>query len=87
MELRGIKITLEPIIFLFIFGWAVLNGTKVDTNLLMWKICHIDEGFEESVCQNLSTAENDKIQSAIQIQVNNFELVRRGALEKYYSIN
>ena len=66
------KITLEPVIFLFAFGYSVFNK-QLQTNLLLWKVCHVELGHVESICDNL-TAHNE-IQNKVQIRVNNFEIV------------
>ena len=77
------KITLEPFIFLAIFGWSAMNGTPVRTKLLSWKICEIDLGYEEDLCKNISS--NDTVQSQVQIKVNEFEMVNEW-LSKVYII-
>ena len=33
--------TIEPVILLMGLAFSVLSGAQVQTNLLMWKICHI----------------------------------------------
>ena len=67
------KITLEPFIFLAIFGWCAMNGTPVRTKLISWKICEIDLGYEEVLCKNISS--NSTVESLVQIKVNEFEMV------------
>ena len=39
----------------------------------MWKVCHLEFGHEESICQNLS--EHKSVQAQVQIRTNNFEMV------------
>ena len=77
------KITLEPFIFLAIFGWSAMNTVQVRTKLLIWKICEIDLGYEESLCKNISS--NSTIESQVQIKVNEFEMVNDW-LSKVYTI-
>jgi len=67
------RVTIEPFIFLAIFGWSAMNGAQVRTKLLISKICEIDLGYEEIVCQNISA--NATIESEVQIKVNEFEMV------------
>ena len=54
-------------------SFAILSGAQVQTNLLMWKICHLEMNYEENVCKNLTTHED--IQNKVQIRTNNFEIV------------
>ena len=35
--------TIEPVILLMGLAFSVLSGAQVQTNLLMWKICHIGQ--------------------------------------------
>lgn len=35
-------------------GWNIISGAQISTNLLMWKICHIQLNYTEQVCGNLS---------------------------------
>ena len=67
------KITLEPFVFLVFFGWSAMNSVQVRTKLLIWKICEIDLGYDEFLCQNVSS--NATIESEIQIKVNEIEIV------------
>ena len=68
-------ISLEPVIFLFGFGWSILNSSKVHTNLLIWKICHLELGYNETICDDLSSENNTDIMTDVQIRLNNFEMV------------
>ena len=69
------KITIEPVILLFAVAYSVLSSAQVQTNLLMWKICHLDMNYEDKICKNLS--EHEEIQNEVQIRTNNFEIVGR----------
>lgn len=69
------SINLEPLIFLFSLGWGIYTGVQTQTNLLMWKICHIEMGHPEDICQNLTLSENDDVQSTVQQRVNTFNIV------------
>ena len=68
-------VTLEPVIFLFGFGWSILNSSKVHTNLLMWKICHLEFGHNETICTDLTNESYKNVMEQVQIRLNNFEMV------------
>ena len=69
-------VTLEPVIFLFGFGWSILNSSKVHTNLLMWKICHLEFGYNDTICTDLTNESHVEVMEQVQIRLNNFEMVR-----------
>ena len=69
------QLTLEPMVLIFSFAWGLESGAKLDTNLLMWKVCHIELGFNETICQNLTADEQDEIQTTVQRRVNDFGMV------------
>ena len=68
------KITLEPVIFLFAFAYSIILSMQTQTNLLIWKVCTLENNHSEEVCGNLSSFSD--IQANVQIRVNNFELVQ-----------
>ena len=72
--------TLEPVIFLFGFGWSILNSSKVHTNLLMWKICHLEFGHNETICTDLTNESYKNVMEQVQIRLNNFEMVSKVTL-------
>jgi hypothetical protein len=43
------KVTLEPAIFLFGCMFGILYGVQVQTNLQLWKICHIELGYNDTL--------------------------------------
>ena len=47
------SITLEPAIVSFILGLALILGAQIQTDLLIWKICHIELNNTEDACANL----------------------------------
>jgi hypothetical protein len=69
------KLTLEPLIFVFSLGWAVQSGAQLGTNLLMWKVCHLEMGYNKTICDNLTLAENEEVQTLVQSRVNDFQMV------------
>ena len=73
VKLRS-SITLEPFLFLYIFGWSAMNSSQVRTKLLYWKICHIEMDEDDEVCRNITSYE--AIESKVQIRVNEFEMVK-----------
>ena len=69
------KITIEPVLFLFSFGWYAMLSSQVETNLLMWKICSFEFNQSEATCANFSA--NPQLEDQIYIRVNDFELIRK----------
>ena len=41
-------------------AFAIIFGAQIPTNLLMWKICHVQLNYSLEVCSNLS-AGNQKM--------------------------
>ena len=41
------SLTLEPVIFLYIFGPAIVYGTALTQNMLIQKMCRVKLGFSE----------------------------------------
>lgn len=68
------SITIEPVVFLFQFGIFAVKGAQLPTNLLIWKICVMELGYPESVCNNLTLEENKDIESEVQKHVNHFQM-------------
>ena len=68
-------ISLEPSIFLFMLSSCLVSGAELQTNLIIWKVCHFEFGYNETICENLDQAENEDIQSEVQTRVNNFQMV------------
>jgi len=67
------NITLEPMILMYIGSLGIINGSEVQTNLKLWKVCHLTLNYTEEVCDNLS--EHNETQNEVQKYVNNFDLV------------
>jgi PCFT/HCP family folate transporter-like MFS transporter 1/3 len=71
--LRQFKsITIEPALFVYTFGLGIVLGAQITTNLLIWKICHLELNYPEEICGNLSIEANQKIEGLVQAEVNNF---------------
>eukprot|EP00093_Oithona_nana_P014962 14962.XXX_212304_212664_1 [CDS] Oithona nana genome sequencing. len=70
-------LSLELVIFLYGFGWSILNSSKVHTNLLIWKICHLEFEHNETICDDLSSENHTNIMENVQIRLNNFEMVNQ----------
>ena len=68
-------VTLEPVVFLVKFGSILIVGAQIQTDLLLWKICHLQLGYSELICQNLTSDENDLINDQVQLKANNFLMV------------
>ena len=74
------RITLEPLIFLFTFGMVILGGAKIQTNLLLWKICRLELNYTEDICSNMSSfahlnPEYNDIQNEVQEKANSFLMI------------
>ena len=46
------NITIEPVIFVFVFTNFVANGAQQNTNILLHKICVDSVGYNTTVCEN-----------------------------------
>ena len=46
------NITIEPVIFAFVFSNFVANGAQQNTNILLQKICMNSVKYNSTVCQN-----------------------------------
>ena len=69
------RITLEPLIFLFTFGMVILDGAQIQTNLLLWKICHLELNYTEDICSNLTLDENNATMIEVQERANSFLMI------------
>ena len=66
--IQGLKsITVEPVIFFFLLGMFILNGAQVPTNILVYKVCHYEMNFTESICENLGDEANKDIEQEVRI--------------------
>ena len=43
-----------------VFGWYLVVGSSVDQNLLLWKACNIELGYNETICDNLGDYETEE---------------------------
>ena len=68
-------LSLEPVVFLVQFGRYALEGAQIQTDLLMWKICHLEKNYSESICSNLTLDEYDDINTMVQTRANNLLMV------------
>ena len=68
-------ISLEPVVFLLQFGRYALEGAQIQTDLLIWKICHLELQYNETICDNLTLDEYDSIQNEVQTRANDFLMV------------
>ena len=48
------QITLEPLTFLDSLSYHVDKGAQVTSDLIIWKMCHIELNFTEEECGNLT---------------------------------
>ena len=68
-------LSLEPVVFLVQFGRFGLEGVQIQTDLLIWKICHLELNYSESVCSNLTLDQYDDINNEIQTRANDFLMI------------
>ena len=67
------SLTLEPFIVLFTIVWYIPEGSQIQRNLLMWKICHIEMNYSHVICDNIYDYED--VSSEVQVRLNDFEMV------------
>ena len=48
----------------------------IQTNLLLWKICHLQLNYSEEVCSNLTLSENESIEIEVQAKANSFLMIQ-----------
>ena len=70
------QITVEPIIILVAICWTIVDGAQIQTNLLLWKICHLQLNYSEEVCSNLTLDENESIEIEVQAKANSFLMIQ-----------
>jgi hypothetical protein len=65
-------ITVEPAIALNRFGLGEIEGGQIQSDLLLWKICHLELNYTEEICGNLTLDEYDFINDEVQAKANSF---------------
>ena len=65
-------ITVEPVIALNRFGLGEIEGGQIQSDLLLWKICHLELNYTEEICGNLTLDEYDFINDEVQAKANSF---------------
>ena len=50
------KITLEPLTFLESLSFTVDRGAQVTSDLIIWKMCHIELNYTDEECGNLTNS-------------------------------
>ena len=45
--------TIEPSIFIWIIGISVAGSTQIMTDLLIWKVCKSEVGYNDTICEDL----------------------------------
>ena len=58
------SLTLEPVIFLYIFTTHISGGAKQDANLMMEKICETELNYTRAQC--LARDEDEDVQVEVQ---------------------
>ena len=88
-KLKKLGVTLEPNAFLISFGFWLIYGARVDTNLQMWKICLDELDYNETICEDLTNEKYINIMAEVQVWLNNFDMVEswiKGAPGLIYAI-
>ena len=75
LQLKNI-ITIEPAIALNRFGIGVIEGGQIQSDLLLWKVCHLEFNYTEEICGNLTLDEYDLINNEVQAKANIFLMVK-----------
>ena len=57
-----------------------IKGGQVQSDLLLWKICHLEFNYTEDICANLTLDEYDSINNEVQTRANNFLMVSQWLL-------
>ncbi len=68
------EVTIEPAIFIYAISGAIAYGSGVQTQLVLWKVCSVVKGYNDTVCDNLQAEEHDHVQTEVQIYKNNFSI-------------
>ena len=69
-------ITVEPAIALNRFGLGEIEGGQIQSDLLLWKICHLELNYTEEICGNLTLDEYDLINNEVQAKANILLMVK-----------
>jgi hypothetical protein len=75
LQLKNI-ITIEPAIGLVRFGIGQIEGGQIQSDLLLWKICHLELNYTEEMCENLTLDEYDLINNEVQAKANILLMVK-----------
>ena len=75
LQLKNI-ITIEPAVGLVRFGIGQIEGGQIQSDLLLWKICHLELNYTEEICGNLTLDEYDLINDEVQAKANSFLMVK-----------
>ena len=54
---------------------VILDGAQIQTNLLLWKICHLELNYTEDICSNLTLDENNATMIEVQERANSFLMI------------
>ena len=69
-------ITVEPVIALNRFGSGEIEGGQIQSDLLLWKICHRELNYTEEICGNLTLDEYDLINDEVQAKANSLLMIK-----------
>ena len=69
------KITLEPLVCIYMLAKVLTIGNQIETNLMIWKICHLQLNYTEDICKNLSADANEANENQVQRELQSFEMI------------
>ena len=70
-------LSLEPVIFGYMFTYYLVEGAQMTNNILIHKICHYEMKYPDDLCKNITSKGNVTDQVAedrVQRRVNDFEV-------------
>lgn len=77
------KITVEPILFLYIFAFMITN--VIEQDLFLQKICRINKNYPVDICNNIKNISNEKYKIEVQKTMSNY-LLAESVLGNMFSI-
>lgn len=58
----SLEISLEPVIFFFVFFNYLMHGAQQKNNLLLDHICRVSLGYSDEICSNRTQHEQEQIE-------------------------
>jgi hypothetical protein len=61
-------------ILLSSLSYGIMWGVPIQTNLQLWKVCHIEMGHNDTVCKDMNTYPYETVKNEVQIFSNDFSI-------------